>query len=31
MSDWYPLGNPMVLDKTDSSDSYIHSELDLGN
>ena len=24
---WYPVGNPMVLDKTDSSDSYTHSEL----
>ena len=27
ISDWYALGDPMVLDKTDSSDSYIHSEL----
>ena len=27
LSDWYALGDPMVLEKTDSSDSYIHSEL----
>ena len=27
VSGWYPLGNPMVLDKTDSIDSYTHSEL----
>ncbi len=26
-SDWYALGGPVVFDKTDSSDSYIHSEL----
>ncbi len=27
VSSWYPLGNPRVFDKTDSSDSYTHSEL----
>ena len=27
ISSWYALGAPMVLEKTDSSDSYIHSEL----
>ena len=27
VSGWHPLGNPMVLDKTDSSDLYTHSEL----
>ena len=27
ISGWHPLGNPMVLDKTDSSDFYTHSEL----
>ena len=27
ISDWYALGDPMVLEKTDSSGSYIHSEL----
>ena len=27
ISDWHALGGPMVIDKTDSSDSYIHSEL----
>jgi len=27
ISGWYALGAPMVLDKTDSSDSYTHSEL----
>ena len=27
ISDWHALGDPMVLEKTDSSDSYIHSEL----
>ena len=27
LSGWYPLGNPMVLDKTDSSGSYTYSEL----
>ena len=27
ISDWHALGDPMVLERTDSSDLYIHSEL----
>ncbi len=27
ISDWHELGDPMVLEKTDSNDLYIHSEL----